>query len=117
MVMFSSRPPFNDDPKPYVTYADDRRTDVRSKEWDIQSDGATEYVRVFDPRPELDRPRYNPTNPILTKFREIPEGSREPWRTGFLNAAKHQRFAAWSGDEVEHAVRVLSRVGASDDVG
>lgn len=39
------------DPLPYVTYANERRTDVRSAEWDIQSDGYTEYVRVLDPRP------------------------------------------------------------------
>lgn len=39
------------DPLPYVTYANERRTDVRSAEWDIQSEGEVEYVRVFDPRP------------------------------------------------------------------
>lgn len=39
------------DPLPYVTYADHHRTDVRSAEWDIQSEGGVEYVRVFDPRP------------------------------------------------------------------
>lgn len=40
------------DPKPYVTYANERRTDVRSATWDIQSHGGTEYVRVFQPRPQ-----------------------------------------------------------------
>lgn len=70
-MQFSSKPPFNDDPKPYVTYADERKTDVRNAEWGIQSDGATEYVRVLDPRPEYDRPQHNPTNPILTEFRDI----------------------------------------------
>ena len=39
------------DPLPYVTYANDRRTDVRSATWDIQSEGEVEYVRVLDPRP------------------------------------------------------------------
>lgn len=57
-------------------------------------------------------PQTNPTNPILLKFREIPEPSRESWRTGFIEAQKHCRFAAWSDSQAEHASRVLKRLAA-----
>lgn len=63
MTLFSSRPPFNDDPEPYRdpdSHA--RRTGfpgIYAHEWD------------HSPRPEYDRPQHNPTNPILTEFRAI----------------------------------------------
>lgn len=57
-------------------------------------------------------PRTNPTNPVLLKFREIPEASRESWASGFMEAAKVMRFAAWSDVQAWHAVRVLTRLGA-----
>lgn len=99
MTQFSSKPPFNDDPKPYVTYADERKTDVRNAEWDIQSDGATEYVRVLDPRPEYDRPQHNPTNPILVARRENPG-----YNIYYKDLERWPTF-----EEIYHAQRVLSK--------
>lgn len=102
MNIYSSREPFNDDPQPYVTYADDRRTEVRSKEWDIQSDGAVEYVRVYEPRPEHDRPQHNPTNPILVARRNNP-GENIYYRD----------LERWPTEaEKDHARKVLTRLAA-----
>lgn len=56
--------------------------------------------------------RLHQPNPILLKYREIPEPSRESWRTGFIEAEKHCRFAAWSDSQAEHAARVLKRLAA-----
>lgn len=55
-------------------------------------------------------PQTNPSNQVLLKFREIPESSRESWRTGFIEAQKHCRFAAWSDSQADHAARVLTRL-------
>lgn len=105
MTQYSSREPFNDDPKPYVTYVDDRRTEVRSKEWDIQSDGGTEYVRVHDPRPEFDRPQTNPTNRMLTRARRAYEdGYLDAFCEGFLEQRNTEH------PEIDHAQRVLTRL-------
>ena len=57
-------------------------------------------------------PQTNPTNPVLLKFREIPEASRESWRSGFIEAQKHYRFATWSDSQAEHAARVLKRLAS-----
>ena len=58
MTQFSSRPPFNNDPEPYVYMWDrPRRANFRSAR------------TAHSPRPEFDRPQHNPTNPILTEFR------------------------------------------------
>ncbi len=57
-------------------------------------------------------PQTNPTNPVLLKFREIPESSRESWRTGFIEAQKRCRFAAWSDSQAKHAARVLERLAS-----
>lgn len=119
MTLYSSREPFNDDPEPYVTYADDRRTDVRSKDWDMQSDGAVEYVRVHDPRPEYDRPQNNPTNPILTDIRKNrPEGLSWAKMLKHYNwvtfAAAHYITEDWERitdeDQIDHTRKVLTRL-------
>lgn len=57
MSMYSSRPPFNDDPEPWVD----------------EFGGRFGYALSGDehlPRPEFDRPQHNPTNPILELFRK-----------------------------------------------
>lgn len=116
MTLYSSREPFNVDPKPYVTYADDRRTDVRSKDWDIQSDGAVEYARAYEPRPEYDRPQNNPTNPILTEFRrsapwDIAKAAaiEVRWLSG-MRTAPVPATATYA--QVNHARKVLTRLAA-----
>lgn len=107
MTLYSSREPFNDDPEPYVTYADDRRTDVRSKDWDMQSDGAVEYVRVHDPRPEYNRPQNNPTNRILIAARRAKsDGHLADFCKGFLSERNTEHA------EIDHAQRILIRLAA-----
>ncbi|WP_404474783.1 hypothetical protein [Microbacterium aerolatum] len=64
MVMFSSRPPFNDDPKPWrCTSCSDRF--VREQV------SPTSHVTKHQPRTKFDRPQHNPTNLILAEFRSI----------------------------------------------
>lgn len=111
MTLYSSREPFNDDPEPYVTYADDRRTDVRSKDWDMQSDGAVEYVRVHDPRPEYNRPQNNPTNPILVELRRSDDYTCKV--SDYLEYLSGDVYD-WRGldSEKDHARKVLTRLAA-----
>lgn len=61
MTQFSSKPPFNDDPAPWVGFHGKRY------EHDWQADGIYHYGA----RPEYNRPQHNPTNPILEEFRDI----------------------------------------------
>lgn len=110
--MFNSQR-INNDPFPYVTYANHHRTDKRSAEWDIQSDGGVEYVRVYEPRPEYD----NDPNPILLILRENIARSQAGW------AFEVNRMLLWveiaqemaesrvfSREEEEHARKVLERL-------
>lgn len=62
MTLFSSRPPFNDDPEPWVIPNGYRYAGLNEGE-------AMFGGIMFSPRPEYDRPQHNPTNPILTEFR------------------------------------------------
>lgn len=122
-MIFSSKTPrdLNHDPKPYVTYANDRRTDVRSAEWDMQSHGEVEYVRSFDPRPEFDHVQHNEPNPILVDFREYARKARSaPWLAAHWTSSDETWMditTALSGDapmgtpeQENHARRVLTRL-------
>lgn len=66
----------NNDPKPYVVYADHRRTEMRCIPWveDITGGGSVDYCYVYEPRPKYD----NNPNPILERFRSS-EGRAELW--------------------------------------
>jgi hypothetical protein len=54
--------------------------------------------------------QHNEPNPILVKFRSIPEDSREAWHHGFLAAAERVLFAPWTDEQADHARRVLDRL-------
>lgn len=108
--MFNSQK-INTDPKPYVTYANQHRTELRNAEWDIQSDGEVEYVRVYDPRPEFD----NNPNPILLDLRDY------WWHMGidkpdadcariYLESTAIERVAGGSTRHIAHAKKVLERL-------
>lgn len=102
MTMFSSRPPFNDDPEPYIQYVDHR---------------------VYDPRPEFDRPQTNPTNTLLHHFRMIDagRGEYEDWLRDidenphvWVRRPGHGLMArsmvGYTDEEIDHARRVLARL-------
>lgn len=80
MTQFSSKPPF------------------RKKHWE------NDRTYMF-----VDRPQHNPTNPILAKLRGLGKPHRASWVSGFLDQATHVRFPNWTDEQVDHAVRVLSR--------
>lgn len=102
--MFSSRPPFSDDPEPYTHLTRGGRTS--------SSHGGTGYFRnVYEPRKKCDRPQHNPANGVLVLFRK----QRGPWAPlhahidGFLNGIR--RLAGdFTIAEIEHADRVLRRL-------
>lgn len=61
MTLFSSRPPFNDDPEPYLSGVGSRHaTNLNLPIW-----------TYYAPRPQYNRRQHNPTNPVLTEFRAI----------------------------------------------
>lgn len=126
MTLYSSRPPFNDDPLPWLG-------------WDglvgggqmVRSDQSFGYAE-HDPRPEFDRPQHNPTNPILTEFRKYAEDHEDAPR---LAAHWTKSDVMWSEmclkdysfvepigtpAQEQHARRVLERLarlttGAGDE--
>lgn len=105
--MFNSQK-INNDPKPYVTYANHHRTDVRSWEWDIQSEGGVEYVRVYDPRPEYD----NNPNPILESARVAKrQGYLDEFANSFIREAEYQAtYYPPTAEVVDHAHKVLTKL-------
>lgn len=70
MTQFSSKPPFNDDPTPWVRTHPDLGYMGRF-ESRFPNDTHSNYRMKHSPRPEYNRPQHNPTNPILTEFRDI----------------------------------------------
>lgn len=98
MTMFSSRPPFNDDPRPYVMHIDG----YPSKRYARHHPNVDEYA----PRPEFDRPQSNPTNPILAELREgVSADASNDWVATYLAT-----LPDWEEGEVGHARRVLTRL-------
>lgn len=80
MTLFSSCPPFNDGPEPYVdghvnTAGYGRRFSIPLPTPDHCQACGTRY----DPRPEFDRPQHNPTNPILAAFRRYISERPDAW--------------------------------------
>lgn len=103
-MMFSSRPPFNDDPWPWVT-----PTGTRG--------GYSEkyaHIITHKPRPEYDRPQHNPTNPILVEYRGcrdegLPFTRPEVWAYNLLHP-QHRAWAYATPEQMKHAHRVLTRL-------
>lgn len=121
MTIYSSRPPRNDDPLPFVFTPLGHRFD---RDWNESASFASKYV--YSPRPEFDR-QNNPSNPILARFRE-----KEPLvrgeiteRLGVGYPAEYWAHRLSMGQapsgveateaEITHAQRVLSRLATFRD--
>lgn len=74
-MMFSSRPPFNDDPAPYVVTLTKRTPFSNPMTTGSVDEFLREDERVHDPRPQYERPQHNPTNPILVYARKHPDAN------------------------------------------
>lgn len=119
-MMFSSKPPFNDDPEPLV-HASGKRTPTFSYYFEFEPGESGPFGKIatasLDPRPEFDRPQHNPTNTALVHFRQL--HGKKP-AAELANAAAHwsaslhdMRIAgAYTADEEDHARRVLARLAA-----
>lgn len=127
MSTYTSKTPrdLNHDPLPYVMYANDRRTDVRSAEWGMQSDGEVEYVRSLDPRPEFDHAQHNEPNPILLAFRQdvadvfvAEQFNVAAIARSWIDGDALELFADMYPNEVlDHARRVLERLANLSQIG
>lgn len=112
MTLYSSRPPFNDDPAPY------RYNNNRSIRRGLADMPVATVHYTHDPRPEFDRPQNNPTNPILAEIRaEVDDGFP-------LNPLRELRWldgrAYWHvypEGARDHARRVLTRLARFAEVG
>jgi len=104
-MIYASTPPRNTDPTPYFGLSDERFSVPPSRVELALSEGLT-----YAPRPEFDQPRAHEANPVLVKFRQLPEASRAPWLRGFVAAVDRYRFANWTDDQAHHARRVLTRL-------
>lgn len=114
-AMFSSRRPFNRDPKPFIHLAGGGRTSSPV--------GGTGYFRnIYDPREKYGRPQNNSTNPVLTAFRrQIAMQEDEGGFTGL--AAEANYWLDMDEDEgvdrggvtpahIDHARKVLARLAS-----
>lgn len=131
-MQFSSKPPYNDDPFPYV-WPEDRRT-VHMSEGPLRSmfsegDG---IALVYDPRSKFDRAQTNPTNPILDDFRSIYHETTPTIYQGYWELAEiwlelldedpaMVKSINWgalvdtvTGSQIDHARRVLNRLASHD---
>jgi len=109
MTMFSSRPPFNDDPLPWVSAVTGARYAAPSKY------GHARWY--FAPRSEFKHPQRNRQNSRLKMFRNEVEMHTAAPDVGLSipHLARlwlmHNHFAeGLDDDEFEHSVRVLTRL-------
>lgn len=107
MAMYSSRPPFNDDPFPFVGPTGSRH----------QYPGTLDGVRLaHDPHPHFDRPQNNPTNRYLDLYRDDAAhtgwGERSPieWLNEIESDEIHLDATLFTSEEWDHARRVLTRL-------
>lgn len=121
MTQFSSRPPFNDDPMPWVHDCSDVYDNDGTCALQGDRNPSTEpgwVTEKFRPRPEFDRPQHNPTNPILTEFRGVAgryySFRRDlAWWLECLNDPSFDYSAEgylWTPEQVDHARRALTRL-------
>jgi hypothetical protein len=111
MTIFASTPPINDDPAPF------REPDaIGFRHAHPDSYGATKCR--LEPRPEYERPRAHPANPILVAFREreTPGGHTHRFAVEQWAAFTMWGKYGWDGTicrandaQIRHAHRVLQR--------
>ncbi|SJN43752.1 hypothetical protein FM104_12905 [Microbacterium esteraromaticum] len=125
MTLFSSRPPFNNDPQPW------RAQDFTGRTYDhrvADENGAPASAArlrmgyIHDPRPEYARTQHNPSNPILVQTRSdislAPGAAHEiiAAQLDLLNAGDdYWNLDVVTGEHIEHARRVLIRLITDDD--
>lgn len=116
MAIFSSRPPFNDDPKPWLhTHGGENCRDTGGR-FSFNNGIGNEHA----PRAEFDRPKNNPTSPILVAFREYSDkhgmdaDDRRNLARAWLQAPRYYEGRLVAGRVLkaprDHARRVLSRL-------
>lgn len=127
--MFSSKEPFNDDPKPWVvaltpdygTNGSWREWRGRAEDWDdalvrAEADNPRWSGHTCGrlPRPEFARPQHNPTNPILAEIRSAYAGraGRVPADVEIHLLPCHLATPGVTEAHVAHARRVLGRLAA-----
>ncbi len=104
MTIYSSRPPFNDDPFPYL-WPQEKLIWTSGPLRSMFSEGDGINL-IHDPRPEFDRPQHNRTNSILESLRAgIAADPSNNWFRTFLVTLPN-----WDHGEVGHARRVLTRL-------
>lgn len=112
MTEFSSKPPFNDDPEPYECNMK-APGDLRHTEKDTWT--CVDYSHR--PRPEFNRPQHNPTNPILTDFRNLHgETGNDLWTDAYLSWSDLIEQDWGERDEYWHAFSVLGKIVATGKV-
>lgn len=103
-MQFSSRPPYNDDPAPYVVMLTKRTPFSNPMTTGSVDEFLREDERVHDPRPQYERPQHNPTNRLLTAARYAhAEGYLLDFCEGFLSERNTEHL------EIDHAQRVLTK--------
>lgn len=110
MTMFSSRPPFNDDPFPFVWPEESRAARISEGPLRSMFSEGDGIDLIRDPRPEFDRPQHNPTNPILASFRA---NDMNPRAADWARWLDRPSLGAWhhaDAAHIDHARRVLTRL-------
>lgn len=118
MTQYSSREPFNDDPKPYTVSGENNSWRASETDARFMIDRPEAYTPRFsvknNPRPEFERPQTNPTNPILAEFRSTRANyiDKRLCITHYLEYVTHNDIHEWRGmvAEKDHARRVLTRL-------
>lgn len=117
-MQFSSKPPFNDDPSPWRQRMTNKRISATDHGAKMSSQkrgvAARALAYAYNPRPEFERPQHNPTNPILSNYREF-RGEDLPFTTpgNWAYNLLHPSHEAWSyanSEQVKHAYKVLTRL-------
>lgn len=113
-MQFSSKEPYNDDPKPYVVKGENNTWRVSGEDARFILERPHVYSPRFsvtaDPRPTLNRAQTNPTNHTLLAFRAGVEADPgNDWCRTFLAT-----LPEWDHGTVGHARRVITRLAALD---
>lgn len=114
-MQFSSKPPFNDDPSPWRQRMTNKRISATDHGAKMSSQkrgvAARALAYAYNPRPEFERPQHNPTNPILTEFRNLHEATgNDLWTDAYLSWSDLIEQDWHWRDEYFHAFNVLGKI-------
>lgn len=107
MAQFCSRPPFNDDPQPYIL-----KYGIAPMRVDEGSTLGFYDNYIHDPRAQYEHPQTNPTSDLLVYFRGfLDQRTGEDFRQEALSLLESlDEVVGYTSDEVEHARRVLEHL-------